>query len=48
MALSPEKLGVSAEHVISNCDLCINGTTVGLNALIQHKGEDQVDLHRRA
>jgi len=25
-------------HIISNCDLCINGTTVGLNALIQHKG----------
>ena len=23
---------------MSNCDLCINGTTVGLNALIQHKG----------
>ncbi|MFM7333463.1 MAG: hydantoinase/oxoprolinase N-terminal domain-containing protein, partial [Tabrizicola sp.] len=28
-------LGVSPESVVSNCDLCINGTTVGLNALIQ-------------
>ena len=36
--LITEELGVSAEHIISNCDLCINGTTVGLNALIQHKG----------
>jgi N-methylhydantoinase A len=24
--------------IIADCDLCINGTTVGLNALIQHKG----------
>jgi N-methylhydantoinase A len=31
-------LGVSAQAVVSNCDLCINGTTVGLNALITHKG----------
>ena len=31
-------LGISARDIISNCDLCINGTTVGLNALIQHKG----------
>lgn len=31
-------LGVPAEEIIYNCDLCINGTTVGLNALIQHKG----------
>ena len=38
LGLITEELGVSAEHVISNCDLCINGTTVGLNALIQHKG----------
>ena len=38
LALMTEALGVSAHHIISNCDLCINGTTVGLNALIQHKG----------
>ena len=25
-------------EIVSNSDLCINGTTVGLNALIQHKG----------
>jgi N-methylhydantoinase A len=34
--------------VVSNCDLCINGTTVGLNALITHKRrQDRPDLHRR-
>jgi N-methylhydantoinase A len=38
LALISEELGVSGETVVSNCDLCINGTTVGLNALIQHKG----------
>ncbi len=38
LQLITEDLGVSAEKIISNCDLCINGTTVGLNALIQHKG----------
>ncbi len=38
LALISEELGVSAEEVVSNCDLCINGTTVGLNALIQLKG----------
>ena len=38
LQLISDDLGVSAETVISNCDLCINGTTVGLNALIQHKG----------
>ncbi len=31
-------LNVSEKDIISQCDLCINGTTVGLNALIQHKG----------
>lgn len=36
--LITEDLGVTAEKIITNCDLCINGTTVGLNALIQHKG----------
>lgn len=38
LALISEELGVPAEEIVSNCDLCINGTTVGLNALIQHKG----------
>ena len=38
LALISEELGVSPEEVVSNCDLCINGTTVGLNALITHKG----------
>ncbi len=38
LQLITEDLGVPAEKIISNCDLCINGTTVGLNALIQHKG----------
>jgi len=33
-----DDLGESAASIISECDLCINGTTVGLNALIQHKG----------
>ncbi len=27
-----------AREIIAECDLCINGTTVGLNALIQHRG----------
>ncbi|MFC4625236.1 hydantoinase/oxoprolinase family protein [Daeguia caeni] len=31
-------LGKPIEEIISNCDLCINGTTVGLNALITHRG----------
>ncbi len=38
LALITEDLGVSAEDIVSQCDLCINGTTVGLNALIQHTG----------
>ncbi|MCE2738822.1 MAG: hydantoinase/oxoprolinase family protein [Rhodobacter sp.] len=38
LQLISEDLGVPAEHVVSNCDLCINGTTVGLNALITHRG----------
>jgi N-methylhydantoinase A len=33
-----DDLGISASDVVSNCDLCINGTTVGLNALITHRG----------
>jgi N-methylhydantoinase A len=38
LRLIAETLGVDERDVISECDLCINGTTVGLNALIQHKG----------
>jgi len=36
--LISEDLGINPEEIISQSDLCINGTTVGLNALIQHKG----------
>ena len=36
--LIAEDLEISPEDIISQSDLCINGTTVGLNALIQHKG----------
>lgn len=36
--LISEELGIPASEIIPECDLCINGTTVGLNALIQHKG----------
>ena len=38
LALISEDTGLSAKEIVSKCDLCINGTTVGLNALIQHKG----------
>ncbi len=38
LTLISEDLGASIGEIISKCDLCINGTTVGLNALIQHKG----------
>lgn len=38
LALMSADLGLSAAEIIRECDLCINGTTVGLNALIQHKG----------
>ena len=38
LQLISDDLGVSASEIVKNCDLCINGTTVGLNALIQHKG----------
>ena len=36
--LVAEDTGKSIREIVSQCDLCINGTTVGLNALIQHKG----------
>jgi N-methylhydantoinase A len=38
MKLIADDLGKSPAEIVSNSDLCINGTTVGLNALIQHKG----------
>ena len=38
LQLIAEHLGRSASDIVTNCDLCINGTTVGLNALITHKG----------
>ena len=38
MQLIAEDLGETPAEIVSNSDLCINGTTVGLNALIQHKG----------
>ena len=38
LGLIANDLKVNEREIISNCDLCINGTTVGLNALIQHKG----------
>lgn len=38
LALISEETGISAVDIVSNSDLCINGTTVGLNALITHTG----------
>lgn len=38
LKLISEDLGLSPKEVVSNCDLCINGTPVGLNALITHRG----------
>jgi N-methylhydantoinase A len=38
LAMIADDLGIPAAEIIPNCDLCINGTTVGLNALIQHRG----------
>lgn len=38
LALIAEETGLSANEIVSNSDLCINGTTVGLNALITHTG----------
>jgi len=33
-----EETGLTPQQIVSNADLCINGTTVGLNALITHNG----------
>jgi N-methylhydantoinase A len=38
LALIAEETGISPQQIVSNSDLCINGTTVGLNALITHSG----------
>jgi N-methylhydantoinase A len=38
LKLIADDFGVPASSIVSNCDLCINGTTVGLNALITHRG----------
>jgi N-methylhydantoinase A len=38
LQLIANDLQVAPQEIVSNADLCINGTTVGLNALIQLKG----------
>jgi N-methylhydantoinase A len=38
LRLIAEATGERPEAIVRDADLCINGTTVGLNALIQHKG----------
>jgi len=38
LKLIAEDLRMTPEEIVSDCDLCINGTTVGLNALIMHRG----------
>lgn len=38
LGLIAADLGKPIGEIIANCDLCINGTTVGLNALITHRG----------
>jgi N-methylhydantoinase A len=38
LKLIEEETGITARDIVSNSDLCINGTTVGLNALITHNG----------
>lgn len=38
LKLIQEETGLSPQAIVSNADLCINGTTVGLNALITHNG----------
>ena len=39
-----ETLGRPIHEVLAQTDLCVNGTTVALNALIQHKGV--IDIKR--
>ncbi|MEL6234170.1 MAG: hydantoinase/oxoprolinase family protein [Pseudomonadota bacterium] len=38
LAQIAQATGETPEAIVSGADLCINGTTVALNALIQHKG----------
>jgi N-methylhydantoinase A len=38
LKLIADDFGITPSDLITNCDLCINGTTVGLNALITHRG----------
>ncbi len=38
LKLIADDFGISPAALVSDCDLCINGTTVGLNALITHRG----------
>ena len=38
LAQISEKLALPVETIVGNCDLCVNGTTVALNALIEMKG----------
>ena len=38
LAQMAEELGRPVEDIVRDCDLCINGTTVALNALIELKG----------
>lgn len=38
LAVIEEETGITPQELVSNADLCINGTTVGLNALITHTG----------
>src|SRR5258708_39323208 len=38
LQLIAEEVGETPSAIVAACDICINGTTVGLNALIQHKG----------
>ena len=38
LTLVADDFGLSVHDIVSNCDLCINGTTVGLNVLITHRG----------
>lgn len=38
LKLIADDIGASVRDIVSHCDLCINGTTVGLNALITHRG----------
>ena len=38
LKLIADDLKMTPQEIVSGCDLCINGTTVGLNALITHRG----------